>query len=307
MDDRDSPAQRDPQGTWAAPDQAPQQTPAPQQAPPGWGHAGAGGQGWNPPPGPGYGPPGPGYGPPPGPGYGPPQPQTEGLAIGALICAVANYFLWIFIPAIVSLILAAQASSRIKRSGGTLGGQGLVTASRIISVISLALNVLAAVVIVVLIVQGVRAAEQERQELQESGAPAGEVAAGDTSAGETTNAHDLQPGDCVVGSFDGLVNDVPVVPCDQPHDGEVYVNFDLPNPPDEPFPGDETVSAAAQDGCLAEFEPYVGVPLEESQFDLRFLNPSQESWPRGDRNVTCMIAPLGDGEPLVGSARGSER
>lgn len=75
-------------------------------------------------------------GPPPG-----TAPQTAGKATGALIASILSFVVCPFIPAIVALVLAAQAKKQIRESYGRLGGDGLITASRIISVLNLAVFV----------------------------------------------------------------------------------------------------------------------------------------------------------------------
>ena len=107
-------------------------------------------------PPPGYGQPPPGYGqPPPGyppyqpyPFYGPPR-QTEGLAIAALVLAIASFVVCPVIPAVVALILAASAKRNIELSGGAREGLGLVTAARAIAWINVGLAVVAIAVIVI--------------------------------------------------------------------------------------------------------------------------------------------------------------
>ncbi|MDP8993358.1 MAG: hypothetical protein M3N31_09970 [Actinomycetota bacterium] len=119
-------------------------------------------QGQQPPPPPGqpppyWGPPQPppyGYGPPPQYGYGP-QPPTEGMAITALVLSIASVmFLFTFflapvglVLAIVALALCPSAQRKIEGSGGALTGEGLITASKIISWISIGLIALGVLVL----------------------------------------------------------------------------------------------------------------------------------------------------------------
>ena len=113
------------------------------------------GSGWPPPPPPGYGygygQAAPGY--PPYPPYPPyqygPTRETEGLAIAALILAIASFVICPVIPSIVALILAASARRNIDESGGMKDGLGLVTAARIIAWVNLGL---AAVVITIIVI-----------------------------------------------------------------------------------------------------------------------------------------------------------
>jgi hypothetical protein len=146
----------------------------------------------------------------------------------------------------------------------------------------------------------------------EAPAPTG-AAATDESA-ETVDTFDVKTGDCILypkeqqqaleqaTAATEAPMDVETVPCDRPHDSEVYAIFDLP---DGDFPGEEEVIAAADEGCFNEFEPFVGNSYDNSVLDIEYFFPSQESWSfDGDRQVTCMVYHL-EGEPLVGSARES--
>lgn len=135
---------------WYPPEQHPDHRPA---TPPAsqWGTYGEA----SPPPGQAPGPPGYApYGqPPPYGGYGgyAPPVQTSGKATGALVASILSFVVCPVIPAIVGLVLGGQAKKEIAASEGRLTGLGLVTASRIISVINLVLSVLAIVGIALLI------------------------------------------------------------------------------------------------------------------------------------------------------------
>lgn len=67
--------------------------------------------------------------------------QTAPKATGALIAAIGSFVVCPGITAIVSLVLARQASRDIRESGGRLGGAGLVRASRVISILNLVIVV----------------------------------------------------------------------------------------------------------------------------------------------------------------------
>jgi len=89
------------------------------------------------------------------------------------------------------------------------------------------------------------------------------------------------------------------VPCGQPHDGEVFLLTDLP---DGDFPGDETVIDTADKLCGAEFEPFIGLPYDDSVYDFATLFPSAETWTTGDREIVC-IAFAPEGETVTGSLK----
>jgi hypothetical protein len=85
------------------------------------------------------------WGTPPVPGsYGP--PRTEGLAVAALVLAIASWIVCPIIPAVVALALSHAAGNRIDAANGRLTGNGLVRAAQIVAWIHIALVTVGAVV-----------------------------------------------------------------------------------------------------------------------------------------------------------------
>ena len=116
------------------------------------------------------------------------------------------------------------------------------------------------------------------------------------------SAFSISVGDCLVGSAAGEVSGFDGVPCDQPHDNEVYHTFDLA---DGDFPGDAVMQTQATEACLAAFETYVGISYQESPtYDITWLSPTAGSWGQGDREIACLVNNL-DGTQKVGSAEGT--
>ena len=113
------------------------------------------------------------------------------------------------------------------------------------------------------------------------------------------SAFSLQEGDCItdLASLGTTVQELPVVPCDQEHEAEIYHLFDLP---DGEFPA-ATLDADAEEGCAAAFEDYFGEPLEGSELSVTYLAPSAESWEQGDQEVVCIAV-----TPAGGATDGSE-
>lgn len=68
-------------------------------------------------------------------------PTTSGKAIAALVLAIASFVVCPLIPAIIALVLASQARREIDESYGAVAGEGLVSASRVVSIVNLALSV----------------------------------------------------------------------------------------------------------------------------------------------------------------------
>lgn len=78
-----------------------------------------------------------------------PGPPTEGMAVAALVIAIAGFFVCPPAGAIVALVLANSATQRIEASGGRLSGLEQARAARIIAIIEL---VLTAIVVLALAV-----------------------------------------------------------------------------------------------------------------------------------------------------------
>ncbi|GIF76937.1 septum formation family protein [Asanoa siamensis] len=110
--------------------------------------------------------------------------------------------------------------------------------------------------------------------------------AGASSSGAEVSAAKLTVGHCVDGlkESDDLAG-LPVRPCEEPHEGEVFAIFSLPP---GPYPGDEALGSQAQSECLARFETYAPSSVADDKVELFYLHPSRLSWTSGDRGVTCV-------------------
>ncbi|WP_075827931.1 septum formation family protein [Cellulosimicrobium sp. CUA-896] len=109
-------------------------------------------------------------------------------------------------------------------------------------------------------------------------------------------------GDCTNdGDVDATeVSSVEAVPCDEPHDNEVYAAFDVDG---DEFPGTDEIQVIADERCLAEFEPFVGISYDVSRLGYWPMTPTESSWGQGDREVLCLVFDV-DLEKLTGSAEG---
>lgn len=108
---------------------------------------------------------------------------------------------------------------------------------------------------------------------------------------EEADVFALSVGDCITDEdmMGTEVETVPTVPCSQPHSYEVYHDFDLSNTtfPDQ---GSDELLEAVSEGCLGSaFEDFVGIPSDQSEYNVMYLSPTQGSWDAGDRLVSCMI------------------
>ena len=110
----------------------------------------------------------------------------------------------------------------------------------------------------------------------------------------------LRVGDCMDTPEGEVVSEVPVVPCTEPHDDEVYFDFQLA---DGEFPGDDAVTEQSDAGCLEQFQPFVGLAYDSSTLDFYSYRPTAESWAEGDRVVSCVVwDPAG---PVTGTLQGA--
>lgn len=105
---------------------------------------------------------------------------------------------------------------------------------------------------------------------------------------------------------DGELDEVAIVPCDQPHLYEAYHESELPVGLAEPYPGGEGMQAIAADVCTGEaFREFIGATYAAAtSFEVQPLVPTAESWIGGDRAVTCAVTPA-DGLARAGSSRGA--
>lgn len=103
---------------------------------------------------------------------------------------------------------------------------------------------------------------------------------------------DLDVGDCASGvAFDGsMVHEVTRVDCDRAHEVEVYAVTTLDGAGS--WPGDDEVLARARRQCSAAATGLLAA--SSGEWTIRLLRPSPESWSRGDRVVTCLLAPADD-------------
>ncbi|MFI1098961.1 DUF4190 domain-containing protein [Streptomyces melanogenes] len=252
--------------------------PAPEPpAQPGQGH----GPGWPPPP---PGPQQPWY-PYPQP-YAQPYPQpfqeparTSGLAIASLVTGIVCC-----VPPL-GLVLGAVALRRIRKHGQR--GKGMAITGVVLSAIS-------TVLAVVLVVSGAASAFWDgfRDGLDE--------------VKSTRSTMDLRKGDCFDvpgGELEREVENVTIVPCGKPHDGEVSGSFKLDG---SSFPGDKAITALADRKCWAVEQEYAmdswALPVEAESY---YYTPSSRSWRLGDHSVTCSFATTSG--KLTGSVRNDAR
>ena len=256
--------------------------------------------GQNPPGGPGY-PGGPGNG---GPGYpgGPGQPPPSGdfpgktLGIVGLIVAIfANV-----IGLIISIIARNQSKAAGYKNGpataGIVVGAVLTGISVIIVVVTIIISLVTAAAVGTAVSSGLDNLPTSSAVVPSDGGDVDET---------QVDVFSIQVGDCLNDESSGTeVSDVPLVNCTDPHDYEVYYDFNIPG--SGAYPGDDAVSSAAEDGCSTAFETFVGIPYSDSKLDYNYYTPTSTSWTDADdRLVSCVV--FDPNGKVSGTLAGSKR
>jgi hypothetical protein len=234
------------------------------------------------------------YGTPYGSPYAPaqnPYPASKTMAGWSLGLALALCFAPITNLISIGLAIAVLVSGA---RDGRDHGKGLAIAALIVDGIVL-------VGFLALVITGV-AAELTRDAERD---PAGRV-----TERQEVSTMKIREGDCVddpqlLAAREESVEaaTIEAVPCRQAHDLEAYHVFNLPT---KEYPGDQRAFELAAQGCLAEFQPFVGRSYRASELDFWTYYPQRASWQLfDDRAVVCVV-----GHPdhkTRGSLKGSGR
>ena len=131
------------------------------------------------------------------------------------------------------------------------------------------------------------------------------------SSGTTTATKDLKVGNCynTVSSKAGgnnPVGEVTVVDCAKTHTYEVVAQTTFGEDV-KGLPNEDSIKSLGEGFCQGEdFTKYVGVEASSSSYQIEFLSPSQDTWAKGDRLVTCVVS-QGDKSEVKGSAKDSKK
>lgn len=244
-------------------------------------------------PPPPYGAPPPPYGAPPaygGPG-GPPgfgggaggygggfPPAKNGLATAALVLGILALplFFTLVIP-LLALGLGLGAASKAKRSNGAIGGAGKAKAGWILGLI----GTLGFVVLIVLVATGVIESDKKSVDDLDIGA-----------------CYDLP----LDSSLEDEISTLKEIPCDEPHDGQLFHQGELNPDRDRDYPSDaEALTNEAGTECVTgPFEDFTGESYQTSSLGIYVLIPSEDGWKASRGMYSCFLVSM-DGSALTES------
>ncbi|MFD9498019.1 septum formation family protein [Streptomyces sp. NPDC060035] len=99
----------------------------------------------------------------------------------------------------------------------------------------------------------------------------------------------LSPGDCYNPNSKATETEafaIEVVPCKEPHEGQVVGEFTIDD--EKAFPGDDAVAVIADERCPVEAQKFTPDNWALPQgVDVFYYHPTKESWATGDRAVSC--------------------
>jgi len=128
---------------------------------------------------------------------------------------------------------------------------------------------------------------------------------GAVTADSNIDIFELKVGDCKLADdvSSAELSETNVVPCEDPHDEEIFYEFDLP---EGEFPAAAIVEKTVWEKCDPQFEAFVGLNEADSALTYAYFSPTQDGWEQlDDRTIQCVLFSE-DGTPLEGSAKGTK-
>lgn len=109
----------------------------------------------------------------------------------------------------------------------------------------------------------------------------------------SANAGELQVGDCFHVPAGDSISDVQHAPCNEGHDGEVFVVQDFAS--DTAYPTLSEFDLWVKSECVDKaFPTYIGASFESREdLDIGYFYPLEENWGEGDRQMICYVTPVG--------------
>ncbi len=192
------------------------------------------------------------------------QPRRSGKMSGF---AIASFIFGLLGGVMFSVVFGFVALRKIQRLGQR--GRGLAIAGLVLSGIWIMLIILAII-----------------------GANTGKAIRSSTTGLIThsgrINVFSLDVGDCFNNPAGAqTVNTVTAIPCDQPHNAQIYAKFKLTGS-DSSYPGAAAVAQMSRDGCNARIGS-INKSMTNSAMTIRILLPEEAAWLSGRRTVSCMV------------------
>jgi hypothetical protein len=189
----------------------------------------------------------------------PPPGGTNGFAVASLVFGIIGGVLFAVIFGIVAL-------TQIRRRNQT--GKGMAVAGLVLSgVWLLACGGLVAVVAI---------SEPDRN------------SEGNLTEEGSVSSRALKLGDCLKKvPSEGVVLNVDVLPCTQPHGAEVYAVLTLSG---STYPGEAAIIKEAEEGCTAKVDVLTEDARNDDSAEIFYIYPeSATAWRRGDHEVSCIV------------------
>ena len=108
------------------------------------------------------------------------------------------------------------------------------------------------------------------------------------------NAGELQVGDCFQVPDGDSIGDVQHQPCNEAHDGEVFLVGNYTGVGDT-YPTSVQFDAWVGTECVDKaFPTYTGTAaLDRDDIDIGYFYPLEENWGKGERQMICYVTPVG--------------
>jgi hypothetical protein len=181
--------------------------------------------------------------------------------------AIASFIFGLLGAVVFSVIFGFVALRKIQRLGQR--GRGLAIAGLVLSGIW--------IIVITLAIIGASTGKATRSS-----------ATGLITHSGRINVFSLDVGDCFNNpSGAQTVNTVTAIPCDQPHNAQIYAKFRLTGP-DSGYPGAAAVAQMARNGCNARIGS-INKSMTNGAMTVRILLPEEAAWLSGRRTVSCMV------------------
>lgn len=125
-------------------------------------------------------------------------------------------------------------------------------------------------------------------------------------APEEQSVFDITVGDCVTQPEEesSEYQTLEIVPCTQPHEYEVFYEFDVTDI--DEFDKTAIENQIAEQCYGQPFEDFIGTAYDQSTLGVQYLMPTQGSWDENnDRLVSCMVYEADDTNETTQSLEGS--